>query len=234
MRYCAFGTPRQRTRGCRILLVCAGLSQEPLIALCATLICAKVGLINGKSRLRITTRSGFHILSCLRVGRRIMDQLRRYSSGASQNRIARRMLLATTLVLAFGLFSTCVDRGGQRSASKLRMAASSGNKYGNRTIEDFCIPCYNPTETEAADLDPDTLQRIQKRNDGISNRIEDYADIGDAATSDLHNIAFRIPKIIHQVWLGPAKPPLKLVDGWRYVGRGPSGATNGLVASHHF
>ncbi|KAL0029731.1 hypothetical protein WJX79_005981 [Trebouxia sp. C0005] len=50
---------------------------------------------------------------------------------------------------------------------------------------------------------------------GIS-QIQNYHALSNRVASDMTQIYFDVPKIVHQVWLGETPPPLAWVDSWRH------------------
>lgn len=78
------------------------------------------------------------------------------------------------------------------------------------------IPCATIDCKVATTLKNSPLQMLKARQNvpGIS-QIQNYHALSNRVASDMTQIYFDVPKIVHQVWLGETPPPLAWVDSWR-------------------
>jgi hypothetical protein len=75
--------------------------------------------------------------------------------------------------------------------------------------------CYGFTENGSARLNASVVAMLEARQKKLPN-IDDYHDFGVSGTKELLKVSFKVPKIIHQVWIGDRPPPSALLDTWRY------------------
>lgn len=78
------------------------------------------------------------------------------------------------------------------------------------------VPCASIDCKVATTLKNSPLQMLKTRQNaaGIS-QIRNYHALSSRIASDLRQIYFDVPKIVHQVWLGEKPPPLAWLNSWR-------------------
>lgn len=80
------------------------------------------------------------------------------------------------------------------------------------------IPCAVIDCGVATTLKSAPLQMLKNRKrDSSVTVIDDYYMLNTFNATDLKEMYFDVPKIVHQVWLGEQEPPVAWIDSWRYV-----------------
>ena len=78
------------------------------------------------------------------------------------------------------------------------------------------IPCAVIDCAVATTLRTAPLQMLKNRkHDSSITKIEDYHALNSLNATDLREMYFDVPKIVHQVWLGEQDPPMAWIDSWR-------------------
>lgn len=74
--------------------------------------------------------------------------------------------------------------------------------------------CYGLNDQGAAVLDPGRLQVLKERR-RRSIEVDDWLALDNSSRASLPCISFKVPSIIHQVWVGKGRHPTQWLDTWR-------------------
>jgi hypothetical protein len=129
------------------------------------------------------------------------------------------LLLAAGLTSRQARPSPCAARqfgasGGRQQQQRQQQQQQAAFSSGARDAAQHRVPCFSFNETDAALLEPRLVTALQERQARVEG-LEDWTQLGVRSRAELAQVAFTIPKVIHQVWLGPRPPPTDLLDTWR-------------------
>jgi hypothetical protein len=119
-----------------------------------------------------------------------------------------------TAVAVFVVAVVLLLRASTMAPTAAHDTQAFNNSGGARDAAQHRVPCFSFNETDAALLEPRLVTALQERQARVEG-LEDWTQLGVRSRAELAQVAFTIPKVIHQVWLGPRPPPTDLLDTWR-------------------
>jgi len=125
----------------------------------------------------------------------------------SSTSISYVWIKAKDALLASDSKLNCTDAGDSSRCPDAQTAPATGQ-------HSWTPQCYDLNDSGAAWLDPEVVAALTDRQAKLQP-VDDWFQLTGSTRSALQRSAFRIPRVLHQVWLGPKAQPAAWLDTWR-------------------